>query len=176
MLDIGTLPTDPVLGGSAGRGQGMAAAAGVCLESQGHTVGVLLKVRGSMTVSHALMWPPVTAQARRAWADDAEAVFWGAEGIAVLLAKSETGYAVLSRSRRGTGFDYWLGEDDEADVLQGKVRLEASGILRGDDSTIKSRVKQKLTQTNRSDDLGLTAYVVVVEFSQPVAHVEEKAP
>jgi hypothetical protein len=48
---------------------------------------------------------------------------------AILLMRALTGYTVIERSRKGTGFDWWLGTEDN--LFQGKVRLEVSGILRG---------------------------------------------
>ena len=44
----------------------------------------------------------------------------------------------------------------------------------GDDKIIKSRVAQKLKQTDRSDKTKLPAYVVVVEFGRPIADVRRK--
>ena len=152
----------------------MAEAGGVCLESQGHAVGVRLLVRGAAHGSHELRWPGITDQARRGWADLQEATELGATAIAVLLAKEETGYLVVSRSVIGTGFDYWLGV--ESDVVQGKARLEISGILHGDDRAIGARVREKIGQTSRSASSGLPAYVIVVEFSQPAAHFQGTAP
>ena len=35
-------------------------------------------------------------------------------------------------------------------------------------------VREKLKQTNQSDDLQLPAYVVVVEFGRPLAEVQKK--
>lgn len=92
-------------------------------------------------------------------------------GIAVLLAQKEIGYTVIERSRIGTGFDYWLGK--ESNLFQKKARLEISGILRGSNSDVKARIRQKLKQTNRSDGV-LPAYVIVVEFGHPLAEVQKK--
>ena len=93
-------------------------------------------------------------------------------GIAVLLAQKEIGYTVIKRSRKGTGFDYWMG-DISAYPFQNKARLEISGIRGGNDQQVKARVQQKLKQTGRSDG-ALPAYVIVVEFGQPLAEVQEK--
>lgn len=80
---------------------------------------------------------------------------------------------MTQRSRKGTGFDYWLG--DEADMpFQNKARLEVSGIRNGDQKIIKARVREKLTQTEVSDKTRLPAYVVVVEFGRPVAEVRQR--
>lgn len=64
--------------------------------------------------------------------------------------------------------------DDTGELFQGKKRLEVSGILRGNEATLRARVQQKLRQTDRSDVVGLPAVVVVVEFSAPRSRVVEK--
>ena len=150
----------------------MAEAGGVCLEWQGHTPGVSLRVQGDVVHSHELRWSPATDQMRRAWADEQEATEEGASGIALLLTRQETGYSVNSRSRKGTGIDFWLGSNP--DVLITSARLEVSGILNGDAATIRNRVREKMGQTERSDASDLPVYVCVIEFSAPVAHLEEK--
>lgn len=90
-----------------------------------------------------------------------------------MLIEKETGYKVIERSRRCTGFDYWLGDETD-ELLQHKGRLEVSGIRRGENRDVQARVRQKLKQTDRSDDLKLPAYVIVVEFGEPLAEVRKK--
>jgi hypothetical protein len=94
----------------------------------------------------------------------------------LLLVLAMTDLTVVKRSVKGTGFDYWLGkkEADEEDNFQECVRLEISGILSGDNSTIKKRVLDKLRQTQRSDHLGLPALVIVTEFRTLLSHFEVK--
>jgi hypothetical protein len=53
------------------------------------------------------------------------------------------------------------------------VRLEVSGIRKGDDSRIKARIKQKLEQVSPTDGT-LPAYIVVAEFSNPLAFIVKK--
>ena len=173
MLDLNELDTDDIPGISRAKGNEFAEAGAVCLESQGHTPGTCLTVRNGANNGHRLDWPQVTAQARRTWNDDEEATEDGAAGIAVLLASREIGYAVVLRSRKGTGFDYWLG-DDVDDVLDFRARMEVSGIRNGNDGQVKTRVKQKLRQMNRSNDQKLPAYAIVVEFGRPLAEVKKK--
>ena len=154
-------------------GKVLAEAGGVCLESQGHSQGKLLTVKSEGSNKHyPLNWPPVSEQTLRCWNDPEVATENGAVGVAVLLAKKEIGYAVIERSRKGTGFDYWMGDDDEF-PFQNKARLEISGIRSGDDCGVRTRIKQKLKQTDPSDG-ELPAYVVVVEFSAPLAEVRRK--
>lgn len=86
-----------------------------------------------------------------------------------------TEFTVIERSRKDTGFDYWLGSEDTAGDLpfQNKVRLEVSGIRKADDSRIRARVKQKIEQTNPSNGK-FPAYIIVVEFSRPLSFIVEK--
>jgi hypothetical protein len=79
---------------------------------------------------------------------------------------------VVERSKKGRGFDYWLGDDDDL-LFVGKARLEISGILSGSKAQIAARVKEKKGQLKPSDYLA-PGYVAVVEFGQPAAHVEVK--
>jgi hypothetical protein len=85
-----------------------------------------------------------------------------------------TGYTVVQRAVKGTGIDYWLGEEDVL-PFQNMARLEISGILHGEASDVQQRVKEKINQTRRSDMTisgnPLPAFIVVVEFSQPLAQV-----
>ena len=145
----------------------------MCLESQGHQQGKDLQVQGDFSNTYSLHWPPVTEQMLRCLNDSEVATEHGAMGIAVLLVKSLVGFSVLERSRKGTGFDYWLGEDEDA-PFQNKARLEISGIRKGDDAAVKNLVNKKKRQTNRSDGTGLPAYTVIVEFSQPVTDMRRK--
>ena len=153
-------------------GMALAEAGGVCLESQGHEQSVQLRVRGYSNGSYPLAWPPITEQTRRCWNDHEVATEYGAVGIAVLLAQKEIGYTVISRSRKGTGFDYWMG-DMSAYPFQNKAMLEISGIRKGEDQQVKARIQQKLKQTDRANS-NLPVYVIVVEFGRPLAEVEEK--
>jgi hypothetical protein len=154
-------------------GRYLSEATAVCLESQGHKQGKMLSVQGIEETNYSLTWPAVTEQILRCLNDPEVATGHGAVGIAVLLTKKLLGYSVIQRSRKGTGFDYWLGEDS-AIPFQNKARLEISGIRKGDDASIRARVKQKQRQTDPSDETGLPAHVVVVEFSRPAAQMEEK--
>jgi hypothetical protein len=87
--------------------------------------------------------------------------------VAILLIRALTGYTVIERWRKGTGFDGWPGTEDN--LFQGKARLEVSGILRGTWRRINDRIKARTGQTRQSDEFAWTADVVVVEFGTPRA-------
>ena len=172
MLDLSDLANGlPAI--SPAFGQYLAEAGAVCLESQGHANGQELSVQGIRSEDYTLRWPEVTDQTERCLNDPEVATEHGAVGIGVLLMKQLIGYAVIQRSRKGTGFDYWLG--DESDMpFENKARLEVSGIRNGDQKEVKARVRAKLAQTEVSDETRLPAYIVVVEFGQPVADVRQR--
>ena len=153
-------------------GAALAEACAICLQDQGHAQGVELQVSGEFTTRFQLYWQTVTEQMLRCWNDQEFATEQAAYGITFMLVQQLTSYTVIERSRKGTGFDYWLGQESES-LFQNKVRLEVSGIRRGDDSRLKARVRQKIEQTNPSDG-ALPAYIVVVEFSQPRSVMVQK--
>ena len=193
MLNLNDLDTDDIPGITRVKGNNLAQAGAICLESQGHQQGVRLMVQGYVSNSYPLSWTPANNQARRTWNDPNEATEAGAIGIAVLVAIREIGYTVIARSWQGTGFDYWLGNADTAnistierevttklrDILQDdnfvvRGSLEVSGIRTGNDHQIRARMQQKLQQIDQSDTWGLPVYVIVVEFRRPLAEIEEK--
>ena len=158
---------------TVGRGQFYAEAAAVCLEDRDHAQGVCLNVKGVDDRRYCLQWPPATDQTRRSYDDLQETTGHAACGVALSLAREITGLSALQQSRKGTGFDYWIGEKLE-DLFQNASRLEISGILNGDDAAIKSRIRQKKRQTDRSASTGLPAFACVVEFSRPEAHFVQR--
>jgi hypothetical protein len=159
-----------------GLGRVHAEAAAVCLENQGHQEPVRLAVRKIDRPQYDLRWPALTDTMRRAYEDLERATELGAYGVAILLVRDQTGLTAIRQSRKGTGFDYWLGPDgtDDQLVFQNAARLEVSGILSGTDSQFLTRVRQKLKQTQASDSSGLPAYACVVEFSRPQAEIATK--
>ena len=169
-LNLEDLISGKIPGISQRLGDSLAEAGGVCLESEGHAQGVQLTVRGDVSNRYSVRWHPVDAQARRAWGDAEEATENGAAGIAALLVEKELPYTVIRRARRGHGFDYWLGDKNKGlPVQRDAARLEVSGIRHGDGIRIRARVREKLAQMERSDDMLLPAYAIVVEFGNPLA-------
>ena len=112
----------------------------LCLEGQGHKSGARLLVDGDFAATFAVTWAESASDAvQRFWHDLEEATQQGAYAVAIALIRTLTGYTIIERSRKGTGFDWWLGTEDN--LFQGKARLEVSGILRGTTRRINSRIK-----------------------------------
>ena len=152
----------------------------VCFDHHSHLTGVELSLHGNMDEVVCLDWDEaVDEHVRRSWNDMQEATEYGATAIAILLVLNRTEYTIIERAVKGDGFDYWLLEQESYDendpVPIGTARLEVSGILHAEkDSEIMYRVREKKKQTNVSDNRGLPAIIVVVEFSRPEAHMAQK--
>lgn len=155
-------------------GKCLAEAAGVCLEEQAHLSPKTMKISGEAEGEAQLKWENTTDQMRRCWNDDEVATEHGAYGIATLLVPQISKLEVVERSKKGTGFDYWLGSGTEDEPLfQKKARLEVSGIRSGDEATIARRIRQKLEQSRKSEGR-LSAVVIVVEFGKPESRVAKR--
>ncbi len=123
--------------------------------------------------SHSMQvtWTATDDQTRRCYADLQFATEFGAYGIAVLLVESLTNLTVFERSRKGTGFDFWLAPKGSSNPLfQDKSKLEVSGLLDGDETDIRSRLREKVTQLIRGG-VPLPGYGVVVHFGAPESRV-----
>lgn len=156
-------------------GESLAQAASVCLESQGHSSPKAMGVHTrTSTLTANISWSVTDNQMRRTWNDDEEATEYGAYGVAILVVRETNHLHVVERSKKGTGFDYWLGSsNNEDDLFQKKARLEVSGIRTGSLAKIKGRLNQKMKQTKKSDGK-LPAVIVIVEFGTPQTHIIER--
>jgi hypothetical protein len=150
-------------------GTSLAEAAAVCLVDCGHRSGVQLRVDGEFFGSYSVVFHDVTDQMVRCWNDEEVTTECGAYALAILLVVERTEYTVIERSRKGTGFDYWLGTEGDA-LFQRKARLEVSGIRSGDEREIQRRSERKQRQVRPMSN-PLPAYVVIVEFGIPRGQV-----
>ncbi len=150
----------------------LAEAAQVCLQNWGHKSGQVLWLKAKSSTEFSVYWEEMESeQLLRTWADQQEATEYGATAIAILLVLQMTDFTVVRRSVKGTGFDYWLGKEANASLpFQDVIRLEISGIFKGNEQSIRQRVNKKLKQVSRSDDMGIPVLIIVTEFSQPVSH------
>ena len=155
-------------------GKFLSEASAFCFECQEHPKGVVLKVYGTTTTSFSVLWEiDVTEQVRNAW-DEQDLTEFGACGVAILLLLKLTNFTVIQRARKGTGIDYWLGKKSSDKPFQNAARLEVSGIMSGDSTEVKTRVSRKKKQTQSSDDSKVPAFIVVVEFGEPMSHVVQR--
>lgn len=161
---------DGIMGLTQEFGNFLLQACAVCLENQSHRSGaqmVLLNSRGNKSIT--LYWNAIVDdRVRRNWSDLQEATEYAATGVAIKLAQTESNSSCIERSSKGTGFDYWLGDENDLGIFERKQRLEISGILQETTSnTVASRMKSKEKQTEVSDGMAIDAHICVVEFSTP---------
>ena len=147
----------------------------VCLHRNNHVDGVLLDLRGDTIASIALKWDDYfDEQINNAWGDQEYATEHGAICISAMLVSKCTDYTIIRRIRKGPGFDYWLGYEQNL-PFQNLARLEISGIFKEtEQNNVEKRFGIKKKQTNQSDDSRLPAYISIVEFSKPKAIFAKK--
>jgi hypothetical protein len=163
-LDLAKLTAGSPPGITPEMGAFAAQAAAVLLEHKRHKSGVAMEVIEKRSNPYTVLWPTLHTDAQRTHNDLQEAAEQGAYGIAFLLAEEFTDFKVIERSRKGTGFDYWLGTGDQYPFQQA-ARMEVSAIIEGADA-VDGRVKAKMKQTDATKGK-LPAFVAVVEFGQP---------
>jgi hypothetical protein len=145
-----------------------------CLTLKSHPSPVSLLLTGDLKESGLLDWGEGEQNGAQR-PDLQEATEYGACGLALVVALQLTGMPCVEQSARGTGVDYWLGNDRSGNgIFQRAARLEVSGILEGDDVKIATRLDRKLFQTTPSDGSGLPAYVAIVEFRTPETRFVKK--
>jgi len=152
----------------------LAEAISVCLDDQSHASPTPMRVSGSVRRSAILEWKDATKQARRCYNDEQVATEHAAYGVAFLLAQELLGLQVLDKSRKSTGFDYWMGPIGSDDPpFQQMQRLEVSGIRKGSTAAVDARVRKKLRQVLKHRST-LPAIVMVVEFGGPSTKVSTR--
>lgn len=146
----------------------LAEAAAICLDYHQHAQNIELKIEGDLSGILALKWDNTNQQIQRSWDDLSEATEYGATCLAIWIIEKMTNLKVIGRSQKKTGIDFWLGNKDDEFPFRKAARLEISGILQSKRGKINQRLKEKGIQSNKSDDSNLPAYIIVIEFSQPI--------
>ena len=150
----------------------LADAAAVCLDYHRHPQTTTLTVLGASEPDYGLTSFPVTPAMSQTWNDFQYAVEHGAYGIALLLLKETHGLVAVERSRKGTGFDFWMGTNTDP-LFQDKAFLEVSGILSGDRSRVSNRRNEKFIQVGQTS-YPSKGFIVIVEFGNPIAEITQR--
>ena len=142
----------------------------VMLHRQGHKPTTTLELAGISYIPIDIIWRDnCTLQMERTYADQQVNTERAAVCLSILLTLKLTDYTIIMRSRKGTGFDYYLGQK-EIQTFEPQARLEISGIENETKTnTIEGRFRQKMEQTSPTDASGLPAYISIIEFSKPKA-------
>src|SRR3954468_19220116 len=90
-------------------------------------------------------WEITTEQERDAWANEIDATEQGAYAFALATVELTEGMVAVRRAETGTGADYYIAmPGDPRDDLENCLRLEVSGVDRGDEQVVKNRLRQKI--------------------------------
>lgn len=175
-LDLCELRTGIGSGVSPSVGAAFAEAASVSFVRNDHEPGASMLLDGDVKHEVSVHWElDNPAVAERSWGDPDVAAEWGAYGIAALLVDKATGCTIAERSRKGTGFDFWLRDKRDTGVLfQDAGRLEVSGLTRGTNRDVKRRVAAKERQVQRLGTC-MASMVAVIEFGKPQSVVTTHA-
>ncbi len=148
-----------------------AEAAAICFEENNFHGAVNLKIENheKEIALFQFKWSTVNQQIKDMHNDLVYETEYGAYCIAFLIIHYLTDYKVIRRSKRKTGFDYWLGKKETDYPFTDAARLEISGILKGNSTDIAHRIKVKKKQIKQSDSQNLPAYIIVTEFSKPIS-------
>lgn len=141
------------------------------LHRAGHIVnGTILHLDGNRKGSIPLYWEDYFDETiDRSWKEINYCTDHAAVCMSCVLAIHETEFTIVERSCKGDGFDYWLGYKEDH-LFNHAARLEISGILKESRiNTIEKRLKDKMKQTEQSDETCLPAYISIIEFGKPKA-------
>ena len=149
----------------------------VCLHRNKHGNGVRLELTGDTVATITMQWEDYfDDQIDKTWQDQEYATEHGAICVSAMLMKEFTDYTIIERSRKSTGFDYWLGKEDDVPFRK-SARLEISGIFQEtNENSVQKRFQAKNKQTKQSDSTQLPAYISIIEFSKPRALFAKKQP
>ena len=139
-------------------------AAMVCLDRH-HVPPAHFKVHKSDQSKEVIVrWTPTDKRTRGAWANENDATRDGAYACVLAAVELLCGLTAIRRSETETGADYYIAEPNAvADDLESYIRLEVSGVDRGNASRVASRLRQKLDQA-RSGKSDLPAMAGVVGY------------
>ena len=150
---------------------GLTQAACVCLDRHyAPPTNVSIADNGQRTVA-SVTWDVTSDQVRAAWANELDATRDGAYAMALAGVEVITGLVGVRRAETLTGADYWLAEPDATtEHLEGRIRLEVSGVDIGGPQVIGSRLAAKLRQLERGKS-GSAGIACVVGFRERLIRV-----
>jgi hypothetical protein len=137
----------------------------VCLDRH-HTSPADFRLQDNDTDDTAgVEWIRADERITGAWANNDDATEAGAYGIAIAAIEALRGLVAVRRAETRTGADYYLGEPGNTfEDLEASFRLEVSGTDRGNETAIKGRLREKISQAARGNS-NLPAIASVVGFA-----------
>lgn len=148
-------------------------AATVCLSR--HYVSpikVALVNNGSHSEGY-VSWTAPDQRIKNAWANEIDATEAGAYCCVIAGVEHVRGQVALRRAETGTGADYYIGDPEtNTEDLEDCIRLEVSGVDKGDVDVISARLRSKIEQAKRGQS-NLPAVAGVVGFGQKTVMISD---
>lgn len=138
-----------------------AEAASVCL-SRHHISPVNFDIfHSALQITREVGWNKPSPRAKLAWNNADDATRDGAYAMCLAAVETALGLVALYRAETRTGADYYVGT--LGGDMENSYRIEISGLDHGDFSQLKSRLKDKVSETIRGNS-SLPAIAAVVGF------------
>ena len=136
----------------------------VCLDRHHESPTTFLIGNSKGDVETVVNWTPTDERTQRAWGNERYATEHGAYACALAAVELACGLISVSRAETGTGVDFYMAPPDTSvDDLENHIRLEVSGVGRGDGAAIAKRLTDKLNQAKKGNS-NLPAIAGVVGF------------
>jgi len=150
-------------------------AAEVCF-ARHHSPPTDLKVERGKEITATAEWQTPDARTKHAWANEIDTTEAGAYCVALAALELTDDLVAVRRAETHTGADYYVAKKGtSAGDLEDAFRLEVSGIDEGNQTSVKTRLRQKLDQTARGRS-SLPAIAAVVAFSPPQVAIADATP
>jgi hypothetical protein len=118
-------------------------------------------------------WSAPDQRTMNAWANEIDATEAGAYCCVIAGVEYVRGQVALRRAETGTGADYYIGDPGaNADDLEDYIRLEISGVDKGDLDVIGARLRSKTEQAKRGES-NLPAIAGVMGFAHKTLMISD---
>ncbi|MFT3671769.1 hypothetical protein [Aestuariivirga sp.] len=144
----------------------------VCLDRH-HTSPETIHIENLGQIKLASLKWPSSSTFKAAHANEIDATEAGAYAICIAAINKVRNLVAVARAETGTGADYYLAEPGTtAADLEDCIRLEVSGINRGNKAAVKGRLRVKVQQAVNGKS-NLPAIASVVSFSALLVAIED---
>ena len=142
----------------------LAEGARVCLDRH-HISPATFEIRGlTQTVKAMAQWQATDKSTKFGWGNETDTTEIGACACVLAAVELLEGFIAVRRAETRTGADYYIAAPGTpADDIESFIRLEVSGIDRGNAAAVARRLREKLAQAKRGDS-NLPAMAGVIGF------------
>ena len=144
----------------------------VCFDRH-HEPPVSLTIREAEQRLEAVVgWETTDERTRGAWANEIDTTEAGAYACALAATELMYGMVAVRRAETETGADYYIATPGTPmDDLENCIRLEVSGVDRGNAATVRRRLREKLDQAAEGNS-NLPAIAGIVGFRECLVLLE----